>query len=317
LVINITLVLLPILLGGCGGNFSSIFRTFDVANTKQSIVIDAKQRVIIVSQPPPWKDKEGMVYNYRPIVCAEPSPDALSVLSAAFSASGESQQQFLVRLAGTLNENSSSIGLRTQTITILRDAMYRLCEGYLGEALTATSFERLQRRYQNAMVGLLAIEQLTGAVAAKQVVLAPNASLDTGARGETKNPTAEEKKGGTSGEGQGSSAEKKSQVMQGAKKDANTLVETGRSVQAKTGGASIETESRSGLTREAIEKIGKTVEEVVRTVVNANYTEETCLQYLIDASKDEKIIAPGGQVKDFCNEVLRVQSGRLTKELNK
>src|SRR5205809_6717078 len=49
--------------------------------------------------------------------------------------------------------------------------MYRLCEGYAAGALTNAEFNREQRRYQNLMLSLLAIEQLTGAVVPRQVSL--------------------------------------------------------------------------------------------------------------------------------------------------
>jgi hypothetical protein len=57
--------------------------------------------------------------------------------------------------------------------------MYRLCEGYQGGALSADQFNRLQRRYQNMMLGLLAIEQLTGAVVARPVALGSGGSSAT------------------------------------------------------------------------------------------------------------------------------------------
>jgi hypothetical protein len=76
----------------------------------------------------------------------------------------------------SLSESAASIGLRTQSIQLMRDAMYRICEGYLSGALTDGSFETLHRRLQSSMVAILAIEQLTGAVKASQVVLGGESS---------------------------------------------------------------------------------------------------------------------------------------------
>jgi hypothetical protein len=58
--------------------------------------------------------------------------------------------------------------------------MYRLCEGYAAGALDDVGFARLQRRYQAIMLGLLAIEQLTGPIVASQVVMQGSASTRMG-----------------------------------------------------------------------------------------------------------------------------------------
>ena len=58
--------------------------------------------------------------------------------------------------------------------------MYRLCEGYASGALDDIAYARLQRRYQAIVTGLLAIEQLTGAVVANQVSIGGNASARLG-----------------------------------------------------------------------------------------------------------------------------------------
>jgi hypothetical protein len=159
------------LLTGCA-NLNSIKHDFSVASL-QSVSIDAKQRAIMSVQKapanlPPWT-----------AFCAEPSPDAL----AALSASGGVDVAVLNKALGaafSTQEGAASIGLRTQTIQILRDAMYRLCEGYASGALDEIGYTRLQRRYQNIMLGLLSIEQLTGATVASQAGIGGNASSTLG-----------------------------------------------------------------------------------------------------------------------------------------
>lgn len=154
---RISLLVAVLCLAGCTGNLRSIHHSFSV-NDGGSISVDASQRAIIsVKKAPP---------NMEPwvAVCAEPSPDAISALSASAGFSAELLQRALAASASA-QESVASIGLRTQSITILRDAMYRLCEGYASAALDEFGFTRLQRRYQNVMLGLLAIEQLTGAMA--------------------------------------------------------------------------------------------------------------------------------------------------------
>ena len=155
------LVSLVVTLQGCG-NFMAIHRHFR-PDDGQSISIDAKQRVVYSVE------KKSGEFTWRAI-CAEPSPDALTAISSASGVSAEKLQLAVAASLG-ISESAASIGLRTQTIQLLRDAMYRLCEGYASRALDEIGFSRLQRRYQNVMLGLLAIEQLTGTVSAKQAVL--------------------------------------------------------------------------------------------------------------------------------------------------
>jgi hypothetical protein len=129
----------------------------------QSVSIDAKQRVILNKRRDPAKPQSV-------VVCAEPSPDVFSALSAAFAAEIEVAKELAAKLAGSQSEAAASIGLRTQSITLLRDGMYRLCEAYLNESVSAAQYHMALRRYQALTVGLLAIEQLTGVVRASQAI---------------------------------------------------------------------------------------------------------------------------------------------------
>lgn len=167
----VSFTFLSVLAAGCA-NFMSIHHTFK-PDEGDSISIDAKQRVV-------FSVKKTFQNNIEwRAVCAEPSPDALAAISAS---SGLSADNLKIALSAALGiqEGAASIGLRTQTIQILRDAMYRLCEGYASGALDDIAFSRLQRRYQNIMLGLLAIEQLTGVVTPKQVGLFGSASASVG-----------------------------------------------------------------------------------------------------------------------------------------
>ena len=159
------------LLGGCA-NFNSIHHRFN-PNNGESMSIDAKQRVVFSVD----KDFSGKKWT---AFCAEPSPDALAAVSASLGLDASVGAKAL-GAAFANSESAASIGLRTQSITILRDGMYRLCEGYASGALDDIGFSRLQRRYQAIMLGLLAIEQLTGATVAKQAVLTGNSGAKLGA----------------------------------------------------------------------------------------------------------------------------------------
>jgi len=115
--------------------------------------------------------KQRAVFNRRNILCAEPSPDALSALSASNKLDVATPQGTSVGDAFSIAEAAGSIGLRTQSIQLMRDHMYRLCEAYQNGAITPLTFELLHRRFQTTMVAILAIEQLTGVTKAPTIVL--------------------------------------------------------------------------------------------------------------------------------------------------
>ena len=133
-----------------------------------ALSIDAKQRIVLVTHVPIWH--RGAIVGYQMVTCAEPSPDAMSALNTSISGS-ISDPKIAASLALAQAESAASIGLRTQSIQLLRDGMYRLCEGYAAGAISAENFTEEQRRYQNLMLSLLAIEQLTGAVVARQAAV--------------------------------------------------------------------------------------------------------------------------------------------------
>ena len=91
-----------------------------LGNPETGVSMDAKQRMLIVNKV---GDQRRM--------CAEPSPDALSALGASLGGSLLSNSGATAQLAAALGESSSSIGLRTTSIQLMRDAMYRACEAYV------------------------------------------------------------------------------------------------------------------------------------------------------------------------------------------
>lgn len=166
----------------------TVTRPFD-PSTGRGRLIDAKQRAIISlkrdvisSDGQPMIDDSGRRVT-DVVVCAEPSPDALQATAAALGgqASGKLLDG-LLNVSGSTAESAASIGLRTQTIQLLRDAYFRLCEGYLNDGIDAIAYDILQRRFQSQIVALLAVEQLTGAVKAQQVAVTTSAASDAGAQ---------------------------------------------------------------------------------------------------------------------------------------
>lgn len=155
----------------------------------KSYALDIKQRVVISKNRPGETTtitEGGKITKTEKtgsrVVCAEPSPDALAVIGASASASSTSGTTGdVANITAALAESGAYVGLRTQSIQLLRDAMYRLCEGYASGAIDSDEYSGMQRRFQSTMMGLLAIEQLTRPVVAAQVVLAASAGSSAGA----------------------------------------------------------------------------------------------------------------------------------------
>lgn len=141
---------------GCGSTYS--LKEFSPADgAPKTAFIDIKQRAILSGAPP--ASAPGVKRDV--IMCAEPSPDALSSLASELALDAKYKDTLTTSLGFSQQEAASFVGLRTQTIQLLRDGMYRLCEGYLSGAFSPADFAWLSRRYQRNMVALLTIEQLT------------------------------------------------------------------------------------------------------------------------------------------------------------
>lgn len=140
---------------GCGTTYS--LKSFSPMEGQPNVAfIDIKQRAILSGKRVRANGVEPEI-----VMCAEPSPDALSSLTTELAADAKYKDIVTSTLSFSQQEAASFVGLRTQTIQLLRDGMYRLCEGYLTGALSQADFAWLSRRYQRNMVALLTIEQLT------------------------------------------------------------------------------------------------------------------------------------------------------------
>ncbi|BCD96291.1 hypothetical protein [Marinagarivorans cellulosilyticus] len=151
-------------LHGCAANWKSINHEFDYGSSERPeamgtkvISIDAKQRLAI-------SDAVGRF-------CSEPSPDAMSALASTFGLNISNPTDISGNTSGSSAESAASIGLRTQSIQLMRDAMYRICELERNDALDKSTAFLLHSGYQDVMIALLSIEQLTGVVRAPAVTL--------------------------------------------------------------------------------------------------------------------------------------------------
>lgn len=153
-------LLVVALLSGCA-NLSSINRTTDLPGGGKAIHLDATQRLVYS--------------NIAGGICAEPTPDALQSYAAAMGASVGVNDRGSATLSDAFSANSASIGLHTQSITLMRDTLYRICEYSHNQQGNSVDIVQLLQRSQDLTLGALAIEQLTGAVVARQAVLSGGA----------------------------------------------------------------------------------------------------------------------------------------------
>lgn len=155
------LTLSAVLVTGCANLTSIGRRTYlpgrDDDAKGVAIHLDAKQRLAFA---------KGFG-----VVCAEPSPDALSAFASSLGGGVALPQYGSASIAQALTESAASIGLRTQSITLMRDSLYRICEAYYNRALNKVMVMQLLGRAQDLTLGILAIEQLTQPVVAQQAVL--------------------------------------------------------------------------------------------------------------------------------------------------
>lgn len=171
------LVIALLVLPGCSANFKSIYRHQNVAEDASITTVDAKQRVILSARRDPASVRA---------FCSEPSPDVYSVVAQALSAGGALSKsadpatvEAALNLAFSDAEQGSTIP-RTQTINMLRELMFRTCERYLNGAYDEFEMSIQAVRDQRLMVSILAIEQLTGAVTPKPVVIGASGTSTSG-----------------------------------------------------------------------------------------------------------------------------------------
>jgi len=159
--IRFTIFLLVVILSGCA-NFNSIGRSTSlgvIGNQKNTAVhLDGQQRVIL--------SKKDMAK-----VCAEPSPDVMAAYAASLGLGVNIPTQGGGSLAQGGQSSAANIGLRTQSITLMRDALYRICEAAMNGMIEPVQNATMLGRGMDLTAVVLAVEQLTGAVTASQVAL--------------------------------------------------------------------------------------------------------------------------------------------------
>ncbi|KAA5803886.1 hypothetical protein F1654_08805 [Alkalicaulis satelles] len=319
-------------------NLSTVYRAPDLTGAEnrtllqpraRSLVLDANQSVVLQGTPRKG-DKENHTYN---VFCAQPSPDAITAVAASGGLNA-AFRDISAETAFALGQTTASIGLRTQSIQLLRDHSYRLCEGYLSGAIDEFNFRILQRRYQNLMTAVLAIEQLTGPVMAQQAAIGVHGDASAGASIRslvdlridlTEKIAADEaalKEARDTAAADDDSEEKK----QDEKDPGITAIEE-RLDSRRKGVAAIDTlmgnlepgsasthvvqaladlRQAASLDAASIKHVSKAVENISRLVLEADYTGQMCFDFLMQGGQSS---GPANQGNDnltkFCRDYFK------------
>ncbi len=157
-------------IAGCDQT-GTIFKQLNI-NDGTGVSLDARQRTILV------KTNAGPQQN-RDVVCAEPSPDAMVARAAAIAAQAGGGSSGGAAAQGGFSsssaESAASIGLRTQTITILRDMLYRACEGFMNGVISEFEYNAIVVNMDKTIVNALATDGLAGTPVAPAVTIGTEA----------------------------------------------------------------------------------------------------------------------------------------------
>lgn len=326
-------------IAGCA-NLNSIYRTFDISRG-ESPMSDIRQRAILVAPNVTITkkyDSTGKFVSEEHIkkgtfVCAEPSPDAMASLAYEVAAKGGYPGKASGELAFAMQDGAAFTGIRTQSIQLLRDFGYRLCESYMSGAISAAQYDLLMRRFQKNTVALLAIEQLTG------TVKTPPIALTTSGRAEATKSLSEQRaeREKVSDRISALEAEKKAvdkKISDAKKADANAdtseldqaasgLAEKIKNLKddrsvidsaiAETKGVLVDGETKvrietTGMGSQRsdahIQQIAKTVEGIVNNIVLSDDEHQMCMSALL-------LSAPNNDQKEFsawCIKVMNTQA---------
>lgn len=170
------------------GDMGSVYRETDI-NNGATLILDAEQNALLNMDRRVFShfdpDTRQPVFVDSQVICSQPAPDAIAADSVGFGLGGASAAGDSGGLDLSSGQSVGGIGLRTQSVTLLRDAFFRLCEAYQNGAVDHVEYSVNLRRLENTVIAILAVEQLTGAVTGSSVALSSSGSAAAGSGGET------------------------------------------------------------------------------------------------------------------------------------
>ena len=162
---TLALCALSFALSSCA-NLNSISRSSTVRadSTARVITVDAKQRHLFLT--PDLSNPRAVQWR----ICAEASPDVFSALASSGALKVDLSETPSGEAGFAMAETAATIQ-RTQSLNLIRESFYHTCERFASGAISRSEFIVQAARDQRAMVSILAIEQLTGAVRPPATIL--------------------------------------------------------------------------------------------------------------------------------------------------
>jgi hypothetical protein len=165
-----------VLLAGCTPNTEDVVYTNQIAypgtNQIEGYVFDAKTRNVWATKLPVRvisQSGSGTTYDYkierRQVLCSEPSPDALSALSASLAGKLSVALKNVEVGAGfqkSFQETVEALVKRTENIQLLRDGFFRACEAYSNGALSSFGYSLILNNIDEIMIQLVALNSAGG-----------------------------------------------------------------------------------------------------------------------------------------------------------
>jgi hypothetical protein len=178
-----------LVLVACSNGGGTIYRKDTLGDT-QVLSLDARQRLVIQSGT--GKDR---------VICTEPSPDAIVAQAAQIAASGRGTfagNPVNAALAASQSEAAASIAMRTQSIQLLRDGYFRLCEAYMNHVMPKWQYQATITFVDEFIATVVAIEAIGGIVQTAPVTVFAGGKATADAGPDT-NPDASASGGGAAG----------------------------------------------------------------------------------------------------------------------
>ena len=208
---------------------------------------------------------EGLRQNVR-IICPEPSPDALK----AIAASGSLSKADILAISGAYQESGANIGLRTQSIQLLRDQLYSMCQSYANGVIDRNTYMMYLTRNQRNTVAILAIEQLTGVTKGSIATVTGSSSATLAAQDVQKQTKLLEAAKANLKTLDANSAQAKD--LQKLIDDEQTKVDKANAALASAiaNGTATNAPSTTQLDATAISKVAETVQEIAELAISVN-----------------------------------------------
>jgi hypothetical protein len=133
-----------------------------------SRTVTAKDRMLLVTDKGVETDSDGKVLRDKNgktipkrVVCAEPSPDAISALAFSGSLEAILPNNTTAKAQGEMAQTLSELGERTPVIQMLRDSLYRACEAHMNGLMSKDEYNDILAFFDLYSLTLLGIEDLT------------------------------------------------------------------------------------------------------------------------------------------------------------